>query len=433
MFIRSNKEIKKAVSQWKIEEGPRIKSLATYHLEYIAYALLDRSIAVNFSTDNNQTKAEINGRIFNITSILQSKPDFEQLTFNQLQLDAYCDLLQTGDLIEKRQDEYSHLHPAELHAITVWTGGSYHTWNELLRTFRENSCYYFSVNRLLAICVASHGLSKPLSSSSYCQSTGYRYEQSCSYLNERKQRSQNKLLVTNRGFTAFSADPRFQREGNIQSYFYQPVSLNPIGKDISKLSFSPTQQEIVCPPNTEFMYIKEKENLWITQPVRSANPIDEKEYIHPFSKTALEEIQLAKEKIRLNGLRNYIHKQITARTPKFLDGVHAHSYELNCLRVIASEINNPLSHQAISIKDINKIIHRIQQEVYKNKSIFPSSLNKIKNILSEALHVAEDIKEKLLDCATKNNSALKRRYVRGTTLINEDCELRPTKKIRQGY
>ncbi|MDR3492158.1 MAG: hypothetical protein P4M12_08995 [Gammaproteobacteria bacterium] len=386
LFFKTREELDlEQAALWKIEAGPRVKSLATEHLEYITYALMNKNSGINFFQKNDQTKIEIQGKIFNLTALLKSKPDFEQLIFTKWQLDAYQ---KESGIYTQVDDEYRHLHSVEIYAIKVWTGNMYSVMNKLLRNFTISPRLLEYEGLLLIICIAAQALSKPPLSSSLCRSVSYRREEAGRYFEERRQRCQSNQLVTNRGFTAASTNGStvFNYRRHL-TYFSQPNSLNPIGKYINEISCSRGENELLFPPNTEFIYKEENDYTWSAQPVRSANPIDEGIYHHGFSESELTEIKLHKEKIKLKSLLNYINIKIKEFNPGYKIGMFD-SPGLKYLTSIVSEINNQLSEPSLLPTGINKIISKIKQEI--NKS------NSTNEILNDVLNAVEDIKEKII-------------------------------------
>jgi len=301
-------------SEIAIPAGPRIKSLATQHLEYIAYALLDKSTQLSF-TQQEDFFVKIKGLSFNLSAILRARPDFEQLHFSTQQLDAFYH--DHGTYIPTGSQEMPQmLHPAEKSALFTWTNSTYQKMQALLNGYFEPTCWQFI---FLSICIAAHALSKPLTNEKYCSETllrGENVEQG-----EQRQCAFNEsTLFMEQGFMAFAhqGNKALFKKREVKVRIDQEKSLNPIGKPIDKYSKYPSEYEVLFPPNTEFLFTNQSpiSQKWIAAPLRSVR--SNSKYAHIFSQSDLEQIVIAKIGLMLNSVQQSLILQKQANTHSLL-------------------------------------------------------------------------------------------------------------------
>ena len=116
-------------------QGPRQKSLATYHVEYLAYCMLLIPNEVNIYTREHQILVDVMGRRFNLTNIFAAYPDFEQLIFCEYALDKYY---VDGYVDQQKLNAKPHWHNAETLAVIKWTSHDFKKMNAMLRAHEEN-------------------------------------------------------------------------------------------------------------------------------------------------------------------------------------------------------------------------------------------------------------------------------------------------------
>lgn len=310
-----------------IISGPRNKSLATRHLEYIAYALLYKPQQVKAIHHDYKLIVNIQNHSFNLSDILEGRPDFEQLYFTIQQLDFYCKRYSAPlpncccmSFIGPKKIE---LHPAEESALAKWTSSHYIKMQNLLWNAPEGSDWIYI---LLDICIASHGLSKPLTDIKHSPCELTRGE-SARQAKSRPCEVGKSTFYTEKGFTATAHNSFinfFCLFRPVTVNFRQEKSINPLGKPISQYSVTCIEQEVLFPPNTEVIYTnkgyqthqgfkgvqwfkwnKEPRQYWEATPVRSINS-SPTVYNHNMSLQELHQIE--KEKIVM--LLETIHRDL---------------------------------------------------------------------------------------------------------------------------
>ena len=297
------------LADWEIIEGPRNKSTATQHLEYIAYALLAGMPVTQVksrekSKEKKEIILEINGHLFNLTKILDAPPDFEQLYFTPEQLDAYL-VLANSHWSKCNPKSTSNLHKAEQKALSLWTNEDYFPQYQNLLHGKKYNPFIF-----LSVCIASHGLMKQPLSTQDCKTKMNRGE-AAKQMKNRISDIKAKQLYKNSGFIASSCSAinPHMLFSSVHIEITQEDSINPIGKLISDYSeWKSTEQEVVFPPRTQFAYEKKRRfgiiPNWEARPVRSIN--SPYSYEHEMSSEELAEID--KEKLIL--LMHHCEKEI---------------------------------------------------------------------------------------------------------------------------
>ena len=284
------KEIKE-FNQQEIFYGPRRKTLDTYCLESICYALLDKDTEIKSGLNKEKHRiVVIDKQRFNLTEILKGAPDFEHVSFTEPQLDAYLDLFEYRSFLfgVPAPKKPVYLHPAERLALYFWSrnnleaftsfgagsGQSYELMQSFLRSFA--SCD-IPLRFLLTICVASHGLSKIPPLKNNARTLSYRCETEGNFLEARKKAAETGELITQSGFISSNLNTPLLHFGQFVTEIHQEPSINPIGKNIQELSAHGStifqrEAEVLFPPKTEFKHtLDQKTGNLIAIPVRSIN------------------------------------------------------------------------------------------------------------------------------------------------------------------
>lgn len=308
----------------EIYHGPRNKSLATYHLEYIANAILSEPDTVNFLQKRNPILIEINGKIFNLTAILEAKPDFEQLKFSQRVLRGYEYLFADHEHAYKEAKRLKELYPndklsqAEIMALVEWTSGPTYLLNQLLRDklFERFGEDEKSKRLILTICIASQALSRipETAEKLFPDSVGktFRVEKYNLALSlQRDEAVKTRKLLSSEGFIASAGGDYFSSNfrGRV-GVVYERVWGSSLGKDVGKYSlFGWREREVLYPPNTEFLYTDKRMGLgpftvggYLAHaiPIRSINAEvlgEQPLYVHLFTLQDLQEIQSEYERL----------------------------------------------------------------------------------------------------------------------------------------
>ncbi len=411
-----------------IKAGPREKHLATWHLEFIAHWFLDNDQAIKTFNQEEMLHVDINGRVFNVTRILEAKPDFEQIHFDEQQLDKYLAII--PEEVRKLQVPWCNgLHPAERLAINLWTRGnrftieylSFRSMQDFLRQHGRNT-YTKCVNFiLLNICIASQGLKK-LKTQPFFQGEVilYRGEEAHSwnaYIKKRTTHADAKKPIKMQGFFASSTDH------NTVTTFSQMnrhvVRIHCQNSDISKISevSDIREEEVLFPPNQEFKIIKGqittwrlvdyllgvKTQIWDAWPIRSINSENEparNNYIKNFNLTETKLIYQDIIKLKLKNLLNYLIQEKISNTHgpvrRFFDKVD-NVAKLQCIQKIISLLDSLLKEPCISNKQINLLIDTINQSLNENKRIsheskaLPGKVNKILLISLDKINLIKAI------------------------------------------
>jgi hypothetical protein len=283
-----------------IHQGPRSKSLATYHLEYIAHAMLMTPDNVTIRKINDDIIVKVKQMTFNLTAILDAQPDFEQLHFTNEQLDAYKAFRARHNFSNYFRFSHYHLHKSEKIAIAVWTGGSYETMNKFIRN-KELDVYFphQAFNIILSCCIAGSAISKPYPKP-VNSAPSFRGEHNENVvITSRNDKISQHQLAINKGFTASASKiGSFYREREVKIDMIQSgKAYNPMGKYIARLSVLPNENEVLYPSDTEFYYELLKVTgysvVYKATPVRSVNAEElglQKTYQHNFTAEQLNEI-----------------------------------------------------------------------------------------------------------------------------------------------
>lgn len=252
-----------------------------------------KKVTLPEETDDALT-IQIDTLSFSLKNILDALPDFEQFDFTAQQLDAFLAHVKHNKTIPRYKLAHPELHPAERLAITLWTSNIHREMQMLLRLGKIKEISDLPLI-LMATCIASQGLSKIKSPTRMKLTRSEGIDCRENYTAEREVCFAMKKLVINRGFTATA----FNNSDYTGITFHQDESINPIGKDIHKLSAYKEENETVFPPFTEFKYVPDKKS-WLAYPMRSINRDQESQYVHHFSAEQLQMITLcaAKPKLR---------------------------------------------------------------------------------------------------------------------------------------
>lgn len=364
MFSKLEKNLKfqaneEWLADWEIIEGPRDKSTATQHLEYIAYALLaGMTVTKVKSKKKNEIILEINGHLFNLTKILDAPPDFEQFYFTSEQLDAYL-VLANSLQIKCKLKSTSNLHKAEQEALNLWTNDNYFRKYQNVLHGKKYDPFIF-----LSVCIASHALMKQPLSTQDCKIKMNRGE-SPKQMKNRISDIKEKKLYKNSGFIASScsATNPYLLFSRVHIKIIQNDSINPIGKLISEHSeWKSTEQEVVFPPRTEFAYKKKRRlgiiQRWEASPVRSINST----YYYEHEMSSEELAKIDEEKLIL--LMHHCKEEITVEElgemdrEKIVAMMKNIYFSLsNILSSIKEEKENPSTYKKISY--INKRLKKL--------------------------------------------------------------------------
>ena len=274
-----------ADKNWEIESGPRRKSLATEHLEFIIHALLDPKTKVRCTRSWfwwGDWLLSIYGKTFNLSAILASRPDFEQFNFSKAVLDAYLSENRPSPVF--LPNSKSNRHPAESIALEKWAniGGAYEDMQNILENHLDNLCWESIKNNLMHICIASYALSKPLESSLETKCRSFRKEKDSGHLDARREAAVTKTVLSSPRFFAASTDDSLKNFGNVRTVIYQAPSMNPLGKYIATYVHNNSEKEVLFPPNTEFKFSFDGTGFE-AEPIRTANPTFARPYKHGLS------------------------------------------------------------------------------------------------------------------------------------------------------
>ncbi|MBS0351740.1 MAG: hypothetical protein JSR33_11265 [Proteobacteria bacterium] len=135
-----------------ILQGPRQKTLATLHLEFIVKSYLmvpDTDFLVKYSPDSKDCMVSFDGFNFNLSAILKTNPGFDQIRFTSNQLDQVY--------AEKLHVKPSDYHSAEIKAIEKWSN-LHLSMNNFLRGCGKQGPVVESLvlSNLLTICILTH-------------------------------------------------------------------------------------------------------------------------------------------------------------------------------------------------------------------------------------------------------------------------------------
>jgi ankyrin repeat protein len=316
-----------------LAQGPRMKSNATIEFEKIIRELLNPKAVIHCQYNVlNELLLNINGIGYNLTTLLQHQPDFEQLAFTPEEIAQYANFIIDPtlshqfsiDLFDKNdtptvpteqdyanvdpQGKQSHLLYGEKLAITWYTQDpNYYFLNQFLRAYGApyeplptNSLDKSVKEMLLAAAMASHGLAKPVSAAMLANQpkmqTLVRGEQPVAAIQQQRQQdSLGRKPTTQLGFTSTSLtgkSAKYHKPNRypIQIKIKQPVTPNPLGKEIEELSTfgshanvaeGHAEKEILFTPGTQFIYKPSANSRYF-----SATPVRTIDMVDPFSYSA---------------------------------------------------------------------------------------------------------------------------------------------------
>ncbi|MDR3491363.1 MAG: hypothetical protein P4M12_04870 [Gammaproteobacteria bacterium] len=350
------------LSTWQIYQGPRNKRLATQHLEYLIYALMDGTTRPKL--DVISATITIDGIQFNLKNILKAEPDFEHLSFHRLQLSAFGH----DNSLNTYPDPLGILHPVEKYAIGYWSGGGYIDFNTLLRFHTLTTESYLD---LAHICFATHGLNKI---NTHEIIKGYRHEHPGAFLRERKRLAASKQLIRHKGFTAISVDS-LHSFGDVKTTLPEN---NFLAKSIIPYANSRSENEYLFPPNTEFAFIKEDEDNWQALALRSINYENSYHYDQAFTPAQLKKIIFHREKLRLNTLAHYLQQ-------------HHNEFGV-AIKDVIGLIDNIQCEQKTSLQHTLKIIASLQDLLDSmDDSLTSGAKSKLKLPQEFALQILEQL------------------------------------------
>lgn len=381
--------------------GPKRKTLATEHLEYIVHALLshDQSMVATKIKSSSEYLVIIDGHTFNLSKIFVAKPQFEFIALNKTQLDAYVALQKKSYTF----NDNLNLHQAEKIALHKYTTEEYHSMNELLRgkvaiPSRLNIC---------DICVAAHALYHHQIPSHSQPMILFRRDSSYKHFN-------NKLLTANIGF--FSTSEKYNPPsitGDYVTKIHPNPKCQPYFLDISTLSLHPNECEVLYPPNTLFQYIPINSKEWMARPIYTVDNLGlETSYQHNFSISELEDIrrdhmrlkmktkdmtldqdEIIKELI-IGKLLDVLVKAKLANNNKWCRRDITKQKEIYLNKVI-DRINQFKQKNSYDEDDIQNIIRTIDDAILNNNTLVEntrmSSLGKTHNTLLAAQRLAIEV------------------------------------------
>lgn len=282
-------------NNYAIVQGPRNKLKQTYALEQVIRILLNSPKNQFFNNSKGEiylsVSAEIGGEFIqkidrkseyikkaadgtfniNITKILQAKPDFEQLIFNDDDL-AKSEKYFWGCDSDTKPIYHKNLNPAEIYAIQSYSDaqtyvaiqdflinkGSYpnkYSYGEII----GNSLNYHWAYLLITICIASHGLAKPMPEpiANGKLSRVENVDIKKPFFKSRLEKMKKKMAIRQEGFTSTSAEGGGWSSKNKNCHIIinsgEEAELNPIGKPIMDISVHKYENEVLFPPGTQFI------------------------------------------------------------------------------------------------------------------------------------------------------------------------------------
>ncbi len=312
-------------------QGPRLKSFATWKLEELAKALLAEELKNNKAIRNavvsqsncfEELEIFINNKIFNITQILQNSPDFEQISLSNEELEQYIWWEEKKFQYEPRSNKkilsrevfqergiHGQFHYGEKLAINFYT-----VHDEMLQSFlrchgkqgasiglQKKELTRRVIEILLSTIAAAHGLQRPISGRESLSPEEKlsvinlrRYETDVyaehDFVRQRIRDFQQQTVSMVPAFTSTSSpggkyEGRGEDQFNVCSQIMEQTAVNPLGKNISALSNSPLEGEVLYPPGTQFQYTsyavlnkKRREYSFTATPVRTIAGIDPYSY-----------------------------------------------------------------------------------------------------------------------------------------------------------
>ncbi len=278
-----------------IFQGPRKKTPATQHLEFIIKSYIRCPKEVSVRLEEKACFIKIKEFQFNLSAILAAPVCLEQILFTARQLNECIKFFHL-----KVSKIHRHLyHPVEIAALKVWVeDDGCRRMNDFLRNggikgpIEENRVMEF----LLIICLAAHALNRPYLKPEKARNLyrGEDLQEGNEVLAERIQAAENRQLIMGKGFTSTSTSKIIAHKfGSEKTYFYEPGGLNPIAKDIgfSTDAFN-MECEFTVPPNAEVFYRRDSHDShrWQANFFRSVNYEQKYHYPHVFSQDELHQI-----------------------------------------------------------------------------------------------------------------------------------------------
>ena len=263
--------------------GPQKKNSPTRDLEFIIKSYIDDPQKVSTHFEQKDCMVQVDKFSFNLSEILADHVNFEQIAFTVDQLNRCLQFFIFGKSLPKISNlNLSEYHPAERKSFELWEGKSNDQINQILNLaaskesifrsfgkedyddeefvpmFLSSFCFICllcydkkpnpflkkEVNKvmfiLLNICLIANALSRPYNEPEMALNL-YRGERGSSedhFILERKQAAADQKLIFTKKFTSTSTNKRYVKHfGNILTYCHQSPSLNPLGKDISLISW----------------------------------------------------------------------------------------------------------------------------------------------------------------------------------------------------
>jgi hypothetical protein len=387
------------LTHFELPHGPRRKSLATIHAEYIAHSILENANEVQYNAHGHML---INGRQFNLKTLMSAQPDLEQIQFTDYQLDRFVTLIQAHNHSPYRSLSNSHLHIAEKTVINNWTGGWYSRINNFLRNhIIEQQSQFHSLYVFLQACILGSALSKPYSRPvGSIQST--RGEGSVADVNaKRNEAINNKTVFLNAGFIASSLGGRGFSGGTKITYKQPGDSFNPMGKNIAKMSQYEREKEVLFPHGTEFIFEPNPQNKqhYLATPVRTISREGshfETAYAASFTNQDLQEINQSHLKTKLKLLLKHLIKnqqQLKHCGVRRLFDTVSNELKNACIVNVVNAIQAQLLSGNINLSELKLMCDsQISQNAYLvHTSRLPSSLGKTHQILLLALNEVKQI------------------------------------------
>jgi hypothetical protein len=410
------KEIKEFNHQ-KLFYGPRRKTLDTYCLESICYALLDKDTEIKSWLNKEKHRiVEIDKQRFNLTEILKGVPDFEHISFTEPQLDAYLELFEYRSFLfgVPAPKKPAYLHPAERLALYFWSrnfleaatsfGAGHEQSYELMQSFlRSFASCNIPLSFLLTICVASHGLSKIPPAKNHVGAISYRCEKEGNFLEARKKAAETGELVTDPGFISSNLNNPLSHFGQFVTEIYQEPSINPIGKNIQGLSaYGSTifqrETEVLFPPKTEFKHsVDQKTGNLIAIPVRSINKEKEKKGCNL---EVTPEVLALNVRLKLKNLYIFLKNKKIENThsefKKFFDTVD-NSKKIACIQLAINRLDELFRQKEpiINKNIIEALISTIKEAIRENQKLsnasWCASWATTHDILFSALKIVQEL------------------------------------------
>lgn len=404
------------------EYGPLAKSNAAFELEQVIHAILnDEDIVVNFNIFNELIIATAQ-KSFNITELLSHNPHLEHIYLSDKNLDTYVKFIRSTrgheiklnnhlnpdeDIYKKRdpEGEHAHLHYGEKLAISLYTTGFYREIQEFLRNDgRVGKLHQIDksllpqavLEVLLTAIVASHGLNKPSPSFTDVDETRntIRVEHATKndeFLKKRIKEYSEYKASHSKGLT--SASSILLALNNVNTIYQENGSLNPIGKNVQKLSVNPKEDEILYPQGAQFYYtalnIDQHNNYYF-----AAKPLRTISGINPYSYSQLNYFR-KKLKYIIENLNKFYEENNHGFIKGLFDTVD-NKEKLACVQDVITIINKTIQQKGISIEDLKTVTNTIVSAKEKNIKLvsqakYKASEGKTGTVLQEALTIVNEL------------------------------------------